>query len=101
MAYQWIRTLGRGHFGVVELEKDLSLDRLCAVKYLGPDALSGGVDDHKEAKAMLLAKNDHVVDVFAADVVNGQPVIRMEYLPDGSVESRFSGAPFPSRLPSK
>lgn len=95
MAYQRIRTLGRGHFGVVELERDLSLDRLCAVKYIHADALSGGVDDHKEAKAMLLAKNEHVVDVFAADVVNGQSVIRMEYLPDGSVESRFSGAAVP------
>ncbi|MET3810874.1 serine/threonine protein kinase [Arthrobacter sp. UYEF3] len=44
---------------------------------------------------MLLAKNEHVVDVFAADVVKGQSVIRMEYLPDGSVESRYSGAAVP------
>lgn len=59
--------------------------------------MPSSVDNHAEAKAMLLARHDHVVEVYTADVINGQPVIRMEYLPNGSVESRYGGKALPVR----
>lgn len=92
MPYEHIETLGAGYFGTVELERDLSLDRLCATKYI-PSTLTP--DEHAEAKAMLLAKHEHVVEVYGADVVDCTTVIRMEYLPDGSVESRYRGESVP------
>ena len=44
---------------------------------------------------MVAAEHDHVVAVYSAELEGGQPVIRMEYLPDGSVADRYSGNPVP------
>ena len=44
---------------------------------------------------MVAAEHDHVVTVYSAELEGGQPVIRMEYLPDGSVADRYSGNPVP------
>ena len=100
MPYQRVRQLGCGHFGEVWLEHDLALDRLCAAKYLDPARLAGGSFD--EAKAMLDAEHENVVRVYAADleqpvVAGGSPVpvIRMEYLPNGSLQERYGGEPGP------
>ena len=44
---------------------------------------------------MVEAEHDHVVLIYSAELEGGQPVIRMEYLPDGSVEHKYGGAPAP------
>jgi serine/threonine-protein kinase len=44
---------------------------------------------------MLDAKHDNVVSVYSADTEESIPVIRMEYLPRGSVADRFGGSPAP------
>lgn len=99
MPYQQRRQLGAGHFGQVWLEEDLALGRLCAAKYLDPARLAGGGFD--EAKAMLNAEHDHVVRIYAADLEQVTPggapvpVIRMEYLPEGSLQDRHGGNPAP------
>jgi serine/threonine protein kinase len=99
MPYQRVRQLGYGHFGEVWLEQDLALDRPCAAKYLDAARLAGGSFD--EAKAMLDAEHDNVVRVYAADLehpVPGgppMPIIRMEYLPNGSLQDRYGGQPGP------
>jgi serine/threonine protein kinase len=95
MPYTQQRLLGAGYFGEVWLENDDALDRLCATKYLDPAKLIAGVDAYAVAQAMLLARHDHVVTVYAADLVNGAPAIRMEYLPEGSVQDRHGGSPLP------
>lgn len=100
MPYHRRTKLGAGCFGEVWLEEDLALGRQCAAKYLNPTLLAGGAFD--EARAMMVgAKHDHVVQVYAADleqVVPGQPkvpVIRMEYLPSGSLDARYNRQPAP------
>ncbi len=47
---------------------------------------------------MLRARHANVVEVFAADEIQGVPVIRMEYLPGGSIEDKYCGAPMPVAL---
>jgi hypothetical protein len=42
-----------------------------------------------EARVMLDGEHDNVVRVFSADTETGIPVIRMEYLPAGSVADRY------------
>lgn len=92
--YQQLRYLGGGYFGEVWLEHDTGLDRLCAAKYLRRHASTiGAADPFAEARAMLQAEHDHVVRVYSADVENGDPVIRMEYLPEGSIQDRYQGEP--------
>ncbi|WP_191986595.1 serine/threonine-protein kinase [Mycobacteroides salmoniphilum] len=87
--------LGGGHFGKVWLEEDKGLNRLCAAKYLDISLLAPGVEAFAEAQAMAEAEHDHVVLIYSAELEAGQPVIRMEYLPDGSVESKHGGMPVP------
>jgi eukaryotic-like serine/threonine-protein kinase len=95
VAYRKVQCLGSGYFGEVWLEHDDALDRPCAVKYLDPARLAPGVDAYAEAQAMMTAQHDNVVAVYSADLVDGAPAIRMEFLPDGSIEDRYKGAPVP------
>ena len=97
MGYRQIQCLGSGYFGEVWLEHDDGLDRLCAAKHLNPTRLAPGVDANAEAQAMMIAQHDNVVSVFSADMVAGAPVIRMEYLSEGSVAGRYKGGPVPVR----
>jgi serine/threonine-protein kinase len=90
-----VRYLGGGYFGEVWLEMDTGLKRPCAAKYLNPARLIPGVAAFAEAQAMVDAEHDNVVTVYSAGFVKGEPVIRMEYLPDGSVEGKHSGNPAP------
>jgi eukaryotic-like serine/threonine-protein kinase len=93
--YKKQKYLGGGHFGQVWLEEDTGLKRLCAAKYLDTRLLLPGTEAFAEAQTMVEAKHDHVVEIYSAELEGGQPVIRMEYLPDGSVEHRHGGAPVP------
>lgn len=92
MPYKTLSCLGSGFFGEVWLEQDLALERLCAAKYLNPARLPAGMV-FAEARVMLDGEHDNVVRVFSADTEAGIPVIRMEYLADGSVADRYAGEP--------
>jgi serine/threonine protein kinase len=94
MPYNRISCLGSGFFGEVWLEEDIGLNRYCAAKYLDPARLPPGVV-FAEAQVMLDAEHENVVRVYSADAEAGAPVIRMEYLPAGSVADRYSGEPVP------
>jgi serine/threonine protein kinase len=92
VSYTSIRRLGAGSFGEVWLESDDALGRQCATKYLNTARLTPDADVHAEAQAMVIAQHPNVVAVYSADEVRGAPVIRMEYLPNGSVEDKYHGA---------
>ncbi|WAC93481.1 serine/threonine-protein kinase [Mycobacterium sp. Aquia_213] len=77
------------------LEQDTGLKRPCAAKYLDASFLAPGAEAFAEAQTMVEAKHDNVVLIYSAELEGGEPVIRMEYLPDGSVERRYGGAPAP------
>lgn len=85
--YERVQRLGAGGFGEVWLERDLALNRECAAKYLTNTTLSdAGIDPFREARAMLFGSHKHVVELYSAEMENGVPVIRMEYLPGGSLD---------------
>ncbi|MGR6031075.1 serine/threonine-protein kinase [Rhodococcus erythropolis] len=93
--FRRIKHLGNGFYGSVELEYDEGLNRPCAAKYITHAAFSEA--DFTEAQAMELGKHDNVVSVFSTDVENGTPVIRMEYMEDGSVADRYKQDAAPVR----
>jgi serine/threonine protein kinase len=97
MVYQSIRCLGSGYFGEVWLEHDDALDRPCAAKYVDPSRLAPALNGYAEAQAMIAGEHDNVVSVYSADMVAGAPVIRMEYLPEDSVQDKYAGVPAPVR----
>jgi serine/threonine protein kinase len=90
-----VRCLGAGYFGEVWLEFDDGLERHCAAKYVKPGRLASGTASFAEARAMIAAEHDNVVTVYSAELDGGRPVIRMEYLPEGSVADKHSGNPIP------
>ncbi|MFT4393439.1 serine/threonine-protein kinase [Gordonia lacunae] len=87
------RLLGEGHFGKVYLEYDKGLGDYCAAKYLAEYSFL--VTEHAEAQAMRLGKHNNVVEIFSTDVIEDVPVIRMEYLPQGSVAAKYGREPAP------
>jgi serine/threonine protein kinase len=96
LPYKQIQCLGEGFFGKVWLEQDTGLGRPCAAKHLDPTYFSKGSNVFAEAQTMRAAgENDFVVTVYSAELENGEPIIRMEYLPNGSVDDMFSGNPVP------
>lgn len=94
MPYTRVRELGRGFFGVVFLENDDALNRLCAAKYLNPGHLAQG-REFDEARRMIDSEHEHVVRLYSADMEHQVPVIRMEYLANGSVEAQYAKRPAP------
>lgn len=95
MPYQQRQYLGGGQFGNVWLEMDEALERLCAAKYIDTVLLTPGSESFAEARAMMAAEHDNVVVVYSAELEGSEIVIRMEYLPDGSVTDKHSGNPVP------
>ena len=95
MTYRRIRRLGAGYFGEVWLEEDTALNRLCAAKYLNPDFLLANQNPFAEAQTMVSVEHENIVQVYSADATGDRPVIRMEYLPAGSVENAYEGKPVP------
>ena len=93
MPYQQIQYLGGGQFGDVWLEQDEALERLCAAKYLDTTLLVPGTEFFAEARVMMAAEHENVVVVYSAEIEGGEPVIRMEYLPTGSVTDKYGGNP--------
>ncbi|TWD73479.1 serine/threonine protein kinase [Kribbella amoyensis] len=94
-AYESLRYLGGGYFGEVWLEKDNALNRNCAAKYIRRTLDLGERGPFAEAQAMVHAEHDHVVRIYSAEMDDGVPVIRMEYLPDGSISDRYGKHPLP------
>lgn len=93
MPYQQIEYLGGGQFGEVWLEEDEALGRLCAAKHIDVSLVARGTESFAEARAMIAAEHENVVVVYSAELEGGVPVIRMEYLPTGSVTDKYGGNP--------
>ena len=94
--YDIIEEIGRGGFGVVYKARDLSLERVVALKVLHPQLT---VDTHflerfrKEAKALARISHPNVVTVYEVGEEAGRIYIAMEYLPGGSLSDRLSQGP--------
>jgi eukaryotic-like serine/threonine-protein kinase len=92
LTYTRIRRLGSGEFGDVYLEMDNAIGRLCASKVMS-NFLVTAENLVDEAALMHLSRHPQVAEVYSAEIEDGVPVVRMEYLAAGSVESLSGGAP--------
>jgi tetratricopeptide (TPR) repeat protein len=95
--FQLLRLIGRGGAGRVYLAKDLTLDRLAAIKIL--DVHAKNVTQSLEREATTLAKISHpqIVQIYSVGTMQQQCWMAMEYVPGGSLRSVLRGRPLDAR----
>ena len=90
--YEILEELGRGGFGIVYKAKDLSLDRLAAIKVLHPQLTvdTRFVENFKrEARNLAKIAHPNVVSVYEIGELDGRLYIAMRYLQGGSLADRL------------
>jgi serine/threonine protein kinase len=77
--FELVRELGAGSFGRVYLARQLSLDRMVALKVT--------VEPSSEARALAALEHDHIVRVFGEDLDPGAGVylLSMQYVPGATL----------------
>lgn len=94
--YELLEEIGRGGMGVVYRARQLSLDRLVAVKTI----LSGRLADpdavrrfRAEAGALARLRHPHIVTIHEITESEGHHLFSMEYVPGGNLAQRLQEAP--------
>lgn len=96
--YEAMHLLGRGGMGEVYLARQLSLDRLVALKVL---RFRGAIDDDlvarfgREARAAASLTHPHIVPVYDHGEWAEGLFISMGYMSGGTLASRIASSPLP------
>jgi eukaryotic-like serine/threonine-protein kinase len=88
--YRVEELLGKGGMGVVYRALDLQLGRRVALKFVAPDATSGGASRGRllrEAQAAAGLNHPNICTIYAVGEFEGQLFIAMEYLEGADVAS--------------
>jgi len=96
-----LEELGRGGMGVVYKARQVSLDRVVALKMvlgagqLEPQRLARF---HTEAEAVAQLTHPNIVQVYEVGSHNQQPYIALEFVAGGSLAQRTAGTPVPAAV---
>ena len=93
--YQIIEVVGRGGMGVVFKALDERLQRIVAVKVLGPQYASSGPARkrfQREAKAAAAISHDHVVPIYHVEETRGISYLVMPLIVGKSLQERLDEA---------
>jgi len=101
--FRLLRPLGEGAQATVWLAHDPRLDREVALKVLRPGNDDGHVDEWlHEARAVSRLHHPNIVQVFEADIQDGQAYLVFEYVPGGALSERLRQADGkPAALPPR
>src|SRR5262249_34988223 len=97
--YEVLELLGRGGMGVVYRAKQISLNRIVALKMLrvddaDPDQLARF---RGEAEAVARLRHPNIVQVYESGAHEGRPYFSLEYVDGGSLAQQLDGSPLPAR----
>lgn len=94
--YEVLDELGRGGMGTVYLARDLSLNRLVALKLIS----AGGAADPRErarfraeAEAVAQLQHPNIVQVHEVGEADGRPYLALELVAGGTLAQALAGAP--------
>ena len=96
--YQVLAELGRGGMAVVYKARQLSLNRMVALKMLLPASQSGEVELGRlraEAEAIAGLRHPNIIQIYEIGEQNGVPYLALEYCAGGSLDRRIRGNPLP------
>ena len=96
--YELLEEIGRGGLGIVFKARQVSLDRIVAVKMLRSRTFAGSSElarFHLEAEAVAGLQHANIVQVYDIIEHDGSPCLFMEYVPGEDLSSRLGGTPQP------
>jgi serine/threonine-protein kinase len=97
--YEILQVLGRGGMGVVYKARQISLNRVVALKMILGGAYAGRhvlARFRIEAETVARLQHPHIVQVYEIGAHDGRPFMALEFV-DGSLAKRLGGTPRPAR----
>jgi DNA-binding beta-propeller fold protein YncE len=99
--YELLAEIGRGGMGIVYQARQVSLNRLVALKMVlaggqaGPEEL---VRFRGEAETVARLHHPNIVQIHAVGEHEGRPYLVLEFVEGGSLAGRLNGTPSPPKL---
>jgi WD40 repeat protein/serine/threonine protein kinase len=97
--FEVLEEVGRGGMGIVYKARQISLNRLAALKMIraGMPAPLDYLDRLRiEAEAVARLRHPNIVQIYEVDECQGRPFLVFEYVDGGSLAQRLGGKPVPA-----